>query len=150
MTPEVWAWAAKWQVNPLAVHELRDMFGLTAGDLAPVVVGKEDASESYTQSLCRLRAAQAGIIPFRNNRGAMQDATGRVVRFGLANDSAKVDDKVKSSDLIGIRPDGRFWARECKPAKWRYTATPREVAQLAFITLINSRGGDAAFSTGQI
>lgn len=80
----------------------------------------------------------------------MEDANGRVVRFGLANDSPAVNKRIKSCDLVGIRPNGQFWARECKPAAWHYTGTEREQAQLRFIELVNSMGGDAAFTTGKI
>jgi hypothetical protein len=67
---------------------------------------------------------------------------------------------VKSSDLIGIRPvhlpDGRiigqFVAREVKAGSWCYTGTPQEKAQLTFLELVASMGGDASFcnDTGTI
>jgi hypothetical protein len=49
--------------------------------------------------------------------------------------------------LIGIGPDGRFWALEVKHQGWKYTGTKREKAQLAYINLVRSKGGVAAFVT---
>ena len=93
------------------------------------------------------------------------DATGRPVRFGLANDSKKLNQELKSGDLIGwrrvlITPDmvGRTIAqivsRECKPADW--TPAPpgpterwlHEEAQRRWAALINNDGGDACFALG--
>lgn len=118
------------------------------------------ASESRVQSLVRLEASQFDTKLWRNNVGVLLDATGRPVRYGLANDSAALNRVLKSGDLIGWRtiivtPDmvgrriARFVSRECKPEGWRYTGTEREVAQLAWADLINAAGGDAAFATGE-
>jgi hypothetical protein len=115
------------------------------------------------QAAVRLEASQKGVRIFRNNRGAFQDATGRWIRYGLANDSEQYGDKIKSSDLIGIRkvmitPDmvggsiGQFVSREIKRTDWKYRGTAEEQAQLAWLEFILLMGGDAAFanSTGTL
>jgi hypothetical protein len=87
------------------------------------------------------------------------DLDGRMIRFGLANDSPALSKQIKSSDLIGITPYtitaadigrliGIFTSIEVKPPGWVYKGTPREVAQLAWINLILSMGGRARFATG--
>ena len=114
-------------------------------------------SESKVQSLVRLVYARLGWRMFRNNRGAFKDATGRWIRYGLANDSKAFGDVVKSSDLIGwrrvvITPDmvgkviAQFVSTECKPEDWTYNPLDeREVAQKKWIDLVNADGGYAAF-----
>lgn len=61
-------------------------------------------SEAAIQQQIRLEAARRGTPLLRNNNGACLDDTGRMVRFGLGNDSAKISRAFKSSDLIGIWP----------------------------------------------
>ena len=158
MTPEIHAWAARHGISHQAMYELRSIFALE-GSLTPVTMPAETQSEAGVQSYVRHAAAKAGILAWRNNVGAMEDVDGRVVRFGLANDSAKMNELIKSSDLIGGRPRlitadmvgqtiAQLWTRECKPRDWTYTGTEREVAQLRFIQLCLSIGADSAFSTG--
>lgn len=132
------------------------------------------ASESRVQSAVRLEAAQSGVTLWRNQVGAFQapdksqpackccgqhPPSPRVIRFGLANDSAQLNAVLKSSDLIGWRRHvvtpgdvGRTLAvvvaRECKPQGWTFRGTDREIAQQRFIDMINQAGGDAAFVTG--
>lgn len=68
---------------------------------------------------------------WRNNTGALKDANGRAVRFGLA---------VGSSDLIGIlAPAGRLVALEVKTATGR-TSPEQDL----FLALVRRRGGFAA------
>lgn len=118
-------------------------------------------SEAAIQTACRIRAGELGIHVWRNNVGACVDATGRMIRYGLANDSAHLSKRLKSSDLIGIIPrdppggrklgidcdTGVFLSVECKRSDWKWTASDREVAQLAWITLIRKAGGRAGFAT---
>ena len=71
-----------------------------------------------------------------------------MVRYGLGNDSAQVNAVLKSSDLIGITPVGGvgiFTSYEIKKPGWRYTGTPREVAQLRWLELVVSLGGIGKF-----
>ena len=148
MNSHVMAWAARHGVTHEALQELQLLFGMWGSQPPPF---SDALSESGVQSRVRLAAARAGYLVWRNNVGAMQDAeSGRVVRFGLANESKAENEQTKSSDLVGVKPGGQFWCRECKPVGWIYTATPREVAQLNYIQLVNSQGGDAAFTTGAI
>lgn len=105
-------------------------------------------SEAAIQTQLRVAASRAGWRLWRNNVGAGTLENGSHVRWGLANDSPAMNRAIKSSDLIGIKPGGQFVCREMKRPGWKYTGTDREVAQLAFITLVNGMGGDAAFSTG--
>ena len=154
MSANLHDWARKWG---LSVECLRDL-QITLGTYTPSLaldapgVGK---SEAWAQSALRIEASRKGVKLFRNNVGALADKTGRFVRYGLANDSAAQNEILKSGDLIGLRPTliaghvyGIFVSREMKAPGWQYTGTDREVAQLNWINLINSCGGDAAFATG--
>lgn len=137
-------------------------------DLAALVVPPPPAdavpvasdSEAYAQSLVRLEAAQRGAYLFRNNVGVLQDENGRPVRYGLANDSKALNERLKSSDLIGFRrltitPDmvgrdvAQFMSREVKARGWTWTGSPREQAQANWINLVLANGGDACFATGE-
>lgn len=103
--------------------------------------------EGKVQAAVRVRAAGMGWVLWRNNSGALTDVHGRLIRYGLANDSKAVNKRVKSSDLIGVGPGGRFIAIECKAPDWVFEGTDREIAQLRFITLVIQAGGVAAFVT---
>jgi len=134
------AWASKWGIPLAAMQELESMVGIAAqpkpDDDAPA------GSESRQQSLVRLEASQKNIALFRNNVGALLDARNVPVRFGLANESKQMNQRLKSGDLIGIEPVliapwmvgmiiGRFISVEIKEETWHYTGTDHEVAQLA-------------------
>jgi len=108
--------------------------------------------------LVKEEAALKGVILWRNNVGVLIDKFRRPVRFGLANDSKKTNENLKSADLIGIKKViitqemvgktiGQFVSREIKRPGWKYSGTEREKAQLEWEVLINSMGGDAGFAT---
>lgn len=153
------AWALKHHVSLEALDELR--CGVLAEVPPPPPPPRGASPEAYAQSLVRLEAPHKGVHLWRNNVGVLEDKTGRPVRFGLMNDSAQLNARIKSSDLIGVRPVtitpqhvgqtiGQFVARECKRPDWTFHPNDaRETAQQAFIALVLSLGGDAAFATGQ-
>ncbi len=146
----IYDWAQRWGVPAAAMAELVSSQLHTTGQLS-----RDVESESALQSLVRLEAANKGIHLWRNNVGVLLDKKGRAVRYGLANDSATVNEMMKSADLIGVRKVlisdrhvghyiGQIVSRECKRPDWTWTGTPTEVAQLQWATLINANGGDAA------
>ena len=104
------------------------------------------SEDEVTQEI-RLEAGHRGIYLWRNNVGVMEDIEnpGRYIRFGLANDSAQVNRRIKSSDLIGVMHPGTFIAVECKRQGWTYKGTDRETAQKRFIDLVRSNRGIAGF-----
>lgn len=115
--------------------------------------------ERDIQETIRLEGAGLGIALYRNNVGALLDQNGRLVRYGLCNDSKALNEKIKSGDLIGIRPViitpdmigrkiGQFISRECKPDGWVFKGTPREIAQQTWIDIVRGFGGDAGFASG--
>ncbi|KKN01235.1 hypothetical protein LCGC14_1129990 [marine sediment metagenome] len=72
-----------------------------------------------------------GIFAWRNNTGAMggtYKGTKRYVRFGVPG----------ASDILGVLPNGRFLAIECKMPGKKPT-----LKQRAFIDEINRHGGVA-------
>lgn len=115
-----------------------------------------------TESEARIIYATQGYRLFRNNSGVAShiDADGRVrpVRYGLANDSARLNERIKSSDLIGWRPIvitpemvgqtiAQFVSIEAKAKGWRLTPSDlRGQAQKRWIDLINADGGLAFFA----
>lgn len=149
-------WAKKWNIPDVALEELRLRMGLINDGLPAHQTGN---SESTNSDNVRLEASKKGHRLWRNNVGMAQGPGGQPIRYGLCNTSSKVNRELKSSDLIGIKkvlimPDmvgsyiGQFTAREIKASGWRYAGTERERAQLNFINLVLSLGGDAAFATG--
>lgn len=147
-------WAKDWGIPPDAVNDLiRRMTTATTRDSSTA------STEAGASQRVRLQYAEAGHVMWRNNVGVFMNEQGVPVRCGIANESKQMNKKIKSSDLIGIQQVlithemvggimGQFVAREVKEPGWRYMATDREQAQLAFIELVLSKGGDAAFTTG--
>lgn len=119
------------------------------------------SSESVVQQRVRLACANAGIEMWRNNSGACTDDTGRLVRYGLGNDSAQLNRAIKSSDLIGITPVtawlhseqrwvtlGVFTALEIKATGWQQRpGDERATAQAKFHDIVRQAGGFAGFVT---
>lgn len=152
---ELAQWAARHGVAADAVAELAGLLGAVASAAA-----RDDASESNVQSRVRLAGPAAGFRLFRNNCGVLTDERGVPVRFGLANDSKKLNEKLKSHDLIGWRrlavtPDmvgktvAQFASLECKHANWKPGEhRDREQAQMRWATLVAADGGFSRFVTG--
>lgn len=117
------------------------------------------AAESRAQGRIVLEAGNLGFWLSRNNVGALRDAKGRVVRYGLANETAALNRRIKSGDLIGIRQVliephhvgmtlGQFASVEVKEPGWTYSGRGREPAQLAWIEHVRKLGGFACFADG--
>ncbi len=149
------SWAHRNHISKQAIEELLHMFNIPANDVEPSV----GQSEQAVKAAVRLEGASKGLRLWVNNVGAFKDERGVQVRYGLANDSKQVNSILKSSDLIGIRPViikphmmgnviGQFVARECKEPGWKFKGTEREQAQLNFLQLITSFGGDGKFCNG--
>jgi hypothetical protein len=150
-------WATRHGVSPRALDELKAIMTQPNTEPSRIITG---VSEAAVQNAVRLEAANVGCRLWRNNVGACEDKRGRQIRYGLCNDSSKMNGHIKSSDLIGIKPVlilptmvgstiGQFVAREVKKGKWSYKATEREVAQLRFLELVTALGGDACFANGR-
>lgn len=119
------------------------------------------ASESVVQQRTRLdHCTLTGGVIYRNNSGACTDETGRLIRYGLGNDSAQLNAEIKSSDLIGITPEwayvprlgwgwlGVFTAYEIKPSGWHMRpGDKRAIAQDRFHGIVRNVGGYAGFVT---
>lgn len=147
-------WQIRHHVSAQAMYELQQMLGVA--DTTPPAGDHPPHSEAAVQSDVRAQASKIGGRLFRNSVGAAKMEDGSFIRFGLANDSEAMNKVVKSSDLIGLFPYlvkpadvghtlGQFWAPEIKAEGWRYTGTPREKAQLAFINLVVALGGRGEF-----
>ena len=134
-------WAAVWGVPPAALQDL--IARLTVTDFQPSEAGR---SEAAVQADIRLAASQRGdLVLWRNNSGALTDDAGRLIRFGLGNDSAAANKRMKSADLIGIhRPSGRFVSIEVKHPGWKHSdASERDCAQAAWAATVAAMGGVA-------
>lgn len=88
--------------------------------------------ESDIQRLIMLALSEAGCLIWRNNTGALKNAAGIPIKFGLC---------VGSSDLIGLTPTGRFLAVEIKTPTGK--PTPE---QTRFLEAVRARGGIAGIA----
>lgn len=120
-------------------------------------------AESPNQAYIREYYSILGDRLFRNNVGVLVDKRGIPVRFGLANDSAKLNEVLKSGDLIGWRPTlitpdmvgevfARFLSIEVKPPGWKPPGVgtkgrKRVDAQLSWADLVRAEGGIAGIMT---
>lgn len=147
-------WQRKHGITAEALADLVTMVGLD------VPRSTKGTPEARVQDEARLLASKMGWRLFRNNVGVLRDERGVPVRYGICNDSPAMNKRIKSSDLIGIRPVvitpdmvgstiGQFVAREVKKAGWKYKGTEHEQAQLAFGTLVIGLGGDFKFWSGE-
>jgi hypothetical protein len=117
-------------------------------------------SESNVQSRTRLAAVAKHWRLWRNQRGAGKMESGNFIRYGLANDSKQLGDKLKSGDLIGWRPViitpdmvgkviAQFVSVECKAEDWAppplNTKDEAAAAQYRWAELVNKEGGYAVF-----
>lgn len=115
-------------------------------------------AESPIQQQIRVRAARRGWLLFRNNRGAgkllLPGGLSRFLRWGLANDSKKLGDAIKSGDLVGGRPIVitadmvgktilQFASVEVKKEGWRPDGSLEYCAQVQWMKLIEDHGGFA-------
>lgn len=134
------------------------------------------ASEARAQQETRMHIAQQGAFGFRNNVGATKAEELHVcpscsyrfkvvqqpVRYGLGNDSAKMNKNMKSHDVILAIPRiitpqmvgskiAQFGSVECKREGWTFNPNdPHEVAQAKWGFFITQAGGFSAFSTGRV
>lgn len=146
-------WAEAWKIPSAAVADLQCRLCPLPEHQLPGM------SEAAVQGRVLLREAKTGTLLWRNNVGAFLDDRGIPVRYGLANTSKQMNERIKSADLIGCRPVlitpdmigktiGQFVSRECKSGDWQWSGTPRELAQLNWASLVCSAGGDACFIKG--
>jgi hypothetical protein len=149
-------WAEKWGIHPEAIADLKNSILSTENSSLAV---QNNFSEAAVLDLVREEATKKGARLWRNNRGAVQ-TPGGFMRFGLANESSEQNKRIKSADLIGIRPIlitqahvgktvGQFLSREIKAGGWKPSSSdPHLRAQLAWADFINAMGGDARIATG--
>jgi hypothetical protein len=157
MNQKIIQWAIRHGVSHAALAELHAMFVSVGAGYDGAAGG---LSESAVSNIVTIEASRKGARLWRNNVGACTDKTGRTIRYGLANQSPKLNKVFKSSDRIGIKPVyitddmvgsvmGQFLAREIKPSGWVFTGDEHEMAQLAFLEFVVAMGGDACFASGE-
>lgn len=167
MTYATWA-----QRHPQAAAELTQLF-----EPEPAQADAFGKSEAWAQQRDRLTIAHAGGAAWRNNVGATPTKCPQCrtkirysccgyapspLRYGLANDSQKLNAAIKSSDIIGINPVlitpahvgatiGQFMSVEAKRPGWVFNSNNKhEQGQAAWLALVARLGGFATFSTGAL
>jgi hypothetical protein len=120
----------------------------------------EGASEASVLARCKVRASKMGGRLWRNNKGAAYLQDGTFLRYGILNDSKRISDEIKSSDLIGGYPllitpamvgttVCQLWLVECKKEDWHFGADDHDNAQLKFLELGLAMGARATFATSE-
>jgi len=148
-------WAKKWNIPRVAIKDYIKTLGVNAIDVE-TDVDNSDILENDFQNQVRALAAARNVWLTRNNVGAAFTRDGHYIRFGLCNETKKINANYKSSDLIGITKHfvteedlgttlGLFTAYEIKRPGWKFTGTPREKSQLAFLEFVMSKGGIGKF-----
>lgn len=144
-----------------------DLFNVICDAPWPPPAKVADKSEAWAQQQIRFKFAKAGGMAWRNNVGATParcpdcNAKQRPLRFGLGNDSHKLNQVIKSSDIIGIVPRlitsamvgttiAQFASVEAKRPGWKFTGNEHETAQATWLALVAKIGGYATFSTGEL
>lgn len=124
--------------------------------------------EQLASQRVRLRASERGLTLLRNNSGAFQDETGRLVRFGLGNESKRLQESFRFGDYIGflelvitpemvgqkvavfanieVKPEGKITSVLKKADKHD---SSREAGQLRAINLVRNKGGIAWFASNE-
>lgn len=150
----IYQWAQRYGIPAGPLVELLDIIDPSR----PHVAGNAH-SEAGVQAELRTVAAKHGSSLWRNNNGAgeVMEEGGqlRYLRWGVANDSKKLNAKFKSSDLIGITPVtstqagqtfGVFTAVEVKKPGWSAPKNEHERAQSAFLSVVQAMGGIGMFA----
>ena len=117
--------------------------------------------EAGVQARLALESSARGWRLWRNNSGAAVGHSGRPVRYGLGNVSKKVCDRVKSADLVGIRPVlitaghvgttiGQFASIEAKSADRPIAGSAHLEAQQRWARIVESLGGYAKITQGEL
>jgi len=151
MTAALDCWAQRWGISAEIMAELSQAL---MPELRPAEHGQ---SETTTQADLRLVAPYYNSHLWRNNSGVAVNEEGRHIRYGLANDSKRINKYFKSSDLIGIAPVkitqnhvgktmGIFTAIEVKGPKFTKPSSQREHAQAEFLSVVQTAGGIGIFA----
>lgn len=145
-------WCRRWGCSGQALTELQ---AILSPERFTQRMADPSTSESAVQNDVRLLAPRQGGAMWRNNNGAFKDDAGRWVRYGLGNDSKPLNEKWKSSDLIGItkvkatyvgQEFGVFTAAEIKTPGWKLLPSDkRGHAQSNFMNTVSTLGGIAGF-----
>jgi hypothetical protein len=153
-------WQKKHRIDMAAWSDLSLILAQNTQLSEPVGTDDSGSGETSITATIRLEASRLGVSLWRNNSGVATNRDGRPVRFGLGNDSKRINETMKSSDLIGMTSRGQFVAIEVKRPGWtgwhklghlRYGQTypapcTREQAQWNFHDYVRRNGGIAGFA----